>query len=62
MVLHEWRFSVNRPLNSADDWYTGILEKVIQTDEYVELSFLRKFSLSNQTSCRCGDSDVILIT
>ena len=63
MVLHDWRFSVNRPLNSADDWYTGILENVIQTDEYAEPFFLLlHFYLSNLTSCGFGDSDVILIT
>ena len=62
MVTLDWLFSVNWPLNSADDRYTGILENVIQTDEYVELLFLFQFYLSNITGCQLGDSDVIFMT
>jgi hypothetical protein len=35
-VLHYLRFSLNLPLKSADDWYTGTLKNINKTDKYVD--------------------------
>ena len=38
-ILHDLRFSLNEPLQSADKCYIGILQNVIKTYEYVDFFF-----------------------
>ena len=42
-ILRDLTFSLNLPLKSADDWYTGILKNIIKTLEYIDL--VSKFSV-----------------
>jgi len=45
-ILHDLRFSLNEPLQSADKWYFGILQNVIKTYEYVDFLFFTYFEFS----------------
>ena len=63
-VLCDLRFSLNKPLKSAEDYYsTGILKNVIKT--YENLDFFCSVSFNfpcNLTGCRLGDFHMIFIT
>ena len=61
--LRYLRFSLNQPIKSADDRYTGILKNIIRTYEYVIFSFPVRFNFPcNPIRCRLPDFDVIFIT
>jgi len=60
-VLRGLRFRPNHPLNSADDWYTGILKNMTIHYEFVDSLFFSFNFPCNLTSCLLGDFDKILI-
>jgi hypothetical protein len=59
-VIRDLSISLNQPLKSADDRYTGILKNIINT--YVDFFFFSFNCPCNLTRYRLRDLEMIFIT